>query len=252
MWQHPQIFFGNSVKLLSSLEEKINILNNFGIDNLIILNFNKELANKSSKEFIENILKDKFKISELMLGYNNNFGCDFNNKLNLDDYNIPILRLKKFSLKNEEKISSSEVRKLIEIGNIEKANELLNYNYIISGTVEHGFEIGRTLGFPTANIIIDEKEKLIPPYGVYISKTSFDNMDFLESLLYIGIRPSFNCNLLTIENHILNFNDDLYNKKISIKIFKKIRDDIKFTNKTMLINQLKNDINTTKLFFENY
>lgn len=250
MWQHPQLYFGKDIKLLSSFQEKIDCLKKLDIDNLVILNFNQELANTNSKDFIEKILKNRFKISEILLGYNNNFGCDFSKNINFNDFDIPIERLEKFVSEKGEKISSSEIRKLLANGEIEKANEFLDYKYSLYGTVEHGFKIGKEIGFPTANVLLDEKDKLIPKNGVYATETSFDNIKYYKSLLYVGNRPSFNGEKLTIENHILNFDGNVYGKKISIRIFKKIRDEIKFPDKSMLIDQLKKDINTTKIFFE--
>lgn len=248
MWQHPAIFFNRDLKLITTLEEKIRIFEKLNIKNLAILKFDENLSQQTSKEFVEQFLLEKLYLKELLLGYNNSFGSDKNK--NIKDFNqIKITRLEKFLYNNSEKISSSEIRKLIEKGDVEKTFQYLGHPFELSGTVKEGFQIGRKLGFPTANIENIDSYKIIPANGVYITLTKFENSEkYFPSILNIGKRPTFNGKQNTIENHILNFDENIYNKNITIKFFKKIRNEQKFDNEDDLKKQVQKDIQEAKLY----
>ena len=248
LYPHPRkILFPEEreIFLLSTLDEKIELLEKTGVDNLIIYPFTKEFAQLNSCDFIEKILYNKLNVKQLIVGFDHHFGKDRQG-------NIEILRncakpfgfgiIKVDALEHEgKKISSTRIRNSIISGDIEEANFLLGYNYFVSGTVVSGKKLGRELGFPTANIKVSKQEKLIPKRGVYAVKIKTKDKVY-KGMLNIGTRPTVSTNFETnIEVHIFDFNEDLYNKEIRI-IFKKfIRNEIKFPNKKELQKQLTED-----------
>ena len=252
MWQHPALFFGREIRLLTTLAEKIKLFESLNVKNLVIVDFNMELAQKSTENFINEILLKQLNINSLIIGYNNTFGSDKISdisKLNL----IQTIKIGKYLFNNSEKVSSSVIRNLIEENNIEKANSFLGYDFYFSGTVVTGHQNGQKYGFPTANIEINEKYKIVPNNGVYITKTKIDNSEeWLPSLLNIGVRPTFGGIKVSIENHILNFNNNLYGRNLTVKILKKIRDEIKFNSPEELFLQLSVDIDLAKHFFHTH
>ena len=252
--EHPRkvLFPEQKFGLLHTNNEKIEKLKQLGIDYLILFNFTKEIANLNADEFIKQILVDKIGIKSLIVGFNHSFG---KNRLgNIENikklsilYNFSVEKVEALLVENI-KISSSVIRKLIELGDIITANKYLGYNYTISGIVISGKKIGRAIGFPTANISVS-KNKLIPTNGVYAVDVKIKNKLY-AGMLNIGYRPTLKENIQKkqIEVHILNFNEDIYNKEISIIFKKKIRDEIKFNNIQELKKQLWADKKNVELF----
>lgn len=248
LWPHPSIYFNNPVNLLTTLEEKIKILRNAGLRNLLILNFDTELANMPKTEFVKKILIGQLSVCGIVMGYNNSFGSKEKAGLEIDRNLVKILKLPEFTLPDEPKVSSSIIRRYLEEGMVKEASNLLGYYFMISGYVEYGYQIGRKLGFPTANLSRIENYKLIPADGVYIAEVKIDG-DWLPAMLNIGKRPTFNGNERTIEFHILNYEGDLYNRNLSVRFIRRIRGEIKFDNTNKLVEQLNSDREVTRLFF---
>ena len=242
---HPSIFFGKNIKLLNTLDEKIEQFKKKEIKNLLILDFNQELVNTSQLKFVEEILVQKLKAKSLIVGYDNAFGLK-ETRSQQQSYTLPIIRIEEYQ--NNSKIKSSEIRKLLETGKVEEASKILGYNYMISGIVEKGEQIGHKLGFPTANIGNIDEHKLIPAKGVYIIEVKY-NERWLPAMLNIGTRPTFNATKKTIELHILNFNENIYSKHLKIKFLKQIRNEQKFDNINSLIIQLNKDKQITENYF---
>jgi riboflavin kinase/FMN adenylyltransferase len=231
------------IELIQSLEEKIIVLQTTGIDYLIIIPFNIAFSQLSSLEFIEKILVEKIGCKKLVIGYDHHFGKNregsfeyLKNNCGLYGFEVKEISAKKI---DETKISSTAIRKYINEGNIEKVNQLLNYTYFISGKIIDGEKIGRTIGFPTANIAI-HPDKLIPKIGVYLAKIEVDNKSFF-GMLNIGIKPTFGKHVLGVEMHIFDFNEDIYNKTVKLLLYQRIRDEIAFNNVNELIDQLQKD-----------
>ena len=252
--EHPRkvLFPEQKFSLLYTNDEKIEKFKQLGIDYLIMFNFTKEIANLNADEFIKQILVDKIGIKSLIVGFNHSFGK--NRQGNIENIK-KLSRLYNFSVKKVDallvdniKISSSIIRKLIESGEIITANKYLGYNYSISGTVISGKKIGRAIGFPTANISIAD-DKLIPENGVFAVDVKIKDKLY-AGMLNIGFRPTLKENIATkqIEVHILNFNENIYNKTISIIFKSKIRDEIKFNNIQELKKQLLIDKKNMELF----
>ncbi len=248
LYPHPRkVLFPEEkeIFLLNTLNEKIKLLEKSGVDNLIIYPFTKEFAQLTSCDFIEKILYNELNVKQLIVGFDHHFGKDRQGNLEIlkncaNPFGFDIIKVDALEY-DGKKISSTRIRNSIISGDIEKANFLLSYDYFISGTVVSGKKIGRTLGFPTANIQVKEQDKLIPKRGVYAVKIEVDNKVY-TGMLNIGTRPTVSSNFETnIETHIFDFSDDLYNKEIKIIFKKYIREEKKFPDKAQLQKQLSED-----------
>jgi riboflavin kinase/FMN adenylyltransferase len=246
---HPRMVLheGSDIKLLNTIDERSVLLDKLGLDNLIIHPFDKEFSKLSAEEFVKTILVDSFNIQKIIIGHDHRFGR--NRTANIDDL---ILYGEKFGFEveqisaqeiNEVSISSTKIRNAILDGNMLLANEYLGYAYGLSGIVSKGKQLGRTIGFPTANIIIAEEYKLIPKNGVYIVK-SILNQITVFGIMNIGVNPTVNGKNLSIEVHFLDFDADLYDEKIAISVLDRIRDEQKFESVALLKLQLEKDKNT--------
>ena len=241
---HPKnITTSEIIKSISTIDEKIEIFSELGVDELIIQNFNKSFSNINAEEFII-LLVNKLNLKKIIVGYNHRFGknrsADINvlRELSLK-YNFEVIEIKAFEIE-KIKISSTKIRNAIIKGNIDVCNNYLGYNFNINGDVVKGKSIGKSIGFPTANINIEEKYKIIPKNGVYLVRCFFEK-DNYYGMMNIGFNPTFGFNEKTIEVNIFDFDKDLYGKSISIEFLKFIRDEITFDNVEKLQNQLIND-----------
>lgn len=249
LWPHPRKVFqknGDSLKLLSTLEEKINLLSNADIDNLVVLNFDKKFASTEFEHFVKDILVDKLKIEHLVVGFNHQFGKnregDYEKLLLLaNKYKFGLTQLEAFLIDNE-KVSSTRIRKLIFDGNIEKANYLLGYNFFLSGRVIEGNKKGRDIGFPTANIFVDDSYKIIPVKGVYAVFVDVNGKTY-EGMMNIGCRPTLDadCDKPVLEVNLFDYSGNLYNSEIKVSFVQLIRDEQKFENMHELASQIKKD-----------
>ena len=241
---HPRnVVSSEKVKLISTIDEKIEIFSKLEIDELIIQDFNKSFSNISAEEFIK-LLVDNLNLKKIIVGYNHRFGKnrladinvlrDFSFKYNFEVIEIEALEVEKI------KISSTNIRNAINEGNIDVCNTYLGYSFNINGIVVKGKSIGKSIGFPTANINIAEEYKIIPKNGVYLVLCFFERNKY-HGMMNIGFNPTFGSNKKTIEVNIFDFNKDLYGKNIKIEFLKFIRDEIKFDNVKMLKNQLNID-----------
>ncbi len=249
LWPHPRHVLNHDpsrIRLITTLNEKIEILLGFDVKHLIVLNFTQEFSRMSSGKFIEDILVKKIGITHLVIGYNHRFGSDREgNILRLKEYadrfNFTVERLRPYRNGNQV-ISSSLIRKALMNGEINKVNELLGHRFFISGTVVGGSRVGRAIGFPTANIKSDHILKLLPADGVYAVRVLIRDT-WHHGMLNIGIRPTINDNPehKTIEVHIIDFDEDIYDQKIRLDLVERIRDEMKFGSVDMLRDQLVKD-----------
>ena len=250
---HPRMVLqqDSSIKLLNTIDEKATLLEKYGIDNLIIHPFDEAFSNLTAEEFVKYILVDKLNIHKIIIGYDHRFG-----KNRTADINDLITFGKKYSFEVEQinaheideiAISSTKIRKALLDGNIKLANQYLGYPYFISGIVVEGKKIGRTIGFPTANIQINENYKLLPKNGVYVVSSEIDNVLYF-GMMNIGKNPTIGENDQSIEVHFFNLNEDIYNKNLQILILEHIREEQKFNSLSELQAQLDKD----KLFSLNY
>ena len=246
---HPRIVISpkeDSLRLLSTKDEKINLIEKIGIDHLVIYPFTKAFSELSYNEFVAKILVEGMHISSLVVGYDHRFGYgrkgDFNSLEMLSkSLNFKVEQLSGLLIDNKL-VSSTQIRLALEAGDISKANQFLGYKYPVYGKVIEGKKLGRKIGFPTANIEPDYRYKLVPGDGVYavIVKTGGK---IYKGMLNIGIRPTVNYNAdhKSIEVHIFNFDKDIYNSDITLFFVEKIRNEQKFSDIGNLQKQLIRD-----------
>ncbi len=248
-WPHPRLVLSNdsSIKLITTFEEKIKLLRRFGLDHLIVIEFTKEFAKTSSFEFIKSILVDKIGTKTLVIGYDHRFGHNREGSFealsaNAGTYGFVVEEIPQQEIHNIA-VSSTKIRNHLSQGEIHISNQYLGYPYCLHGKVVKGNQLGRKLGFPTANIQVSSTLKLIPSVGSYAVKVELKG-DVYGGMLNIGIRPTLHANPnqskppLTIEVHIFNFDKDIYGDEITIKFIKLIRKEEKFGSIEELKNQL--------------
>ena len=231
--------------LLCGFDEKVAQLATTEIDNCLVLDFTPEMSQLSAKEFIQQILKDKLGVETLFVGYDHRFGR--NREEAFDDYflygaevGMNVIEATAYRF-GKETVSSSQIRYLLAEGDISLANTFLSYNYTITGKIVEGYQVGRKIGFPTANIKIWEQYKVVPTYGVYAVRVHIEGLTH-DGMLYIGNRPTLHDDSQTsIEVNIFDFDEDLYNKTLTVEFVSFIRPDIKFLGVEPLIAQINKD-----------
>jgi len=244
---HPRKVVGDTsgVRLLSTLDEKITLLKQEGIDHLVIVPFNEAFANQSAEEYVTDFLYKKFHPSTFIIGYDHRFG-----KGRKGDYKLleSMGAQLGFAVKeipqqvlHEIGISSTQIRKALLHSDIATANSFLGYPYFFSGTVIKGDQLGRTIGYPTANLQIANEEKLVPGDGVYAVTVQQDNQTVLKGMMYIGSRPVVNGKRRVIEVNIFDFDADIYNQHLLVSVHHFIRGDMHFNGLEALKVQLAED-----------
>ena len=243
-------------KLITLNNERYELLEKSGIDYLVVLPFNEDISRRTFKQFMDDFLIEKFNVKYLLVGYDHHFGCDRINgfaqyKQYGEEKGVEVEREEPFKIKDDV-ISSSFVRRNILAGDVEKAAEALGYDYFLEGTVIPGYKMGRSIGYPTANLAISDVRKLLPSAGVYIAIVNIegDEKEY-PSMLYIGSRPTF-VNMSeskSIEVHLFDFNDEIYQKKIRINLKKFFREELHFENPSKLATQLNKDKQAIKEWF---
>lgn len=248
---HPRKILnqGNEVKWLNTMEEKIQLLDKFGLDHLIIEPFTKNFSELTAVSFVKDILVDQLYIKDLVIGYDHQFGK--NREGNFEGlkkfgevYNFKVEKITAQEIEDVS-VSSTKIRIAIKEGNIKKANSYMGYNYLLTGKIIRGQGLGRKLNFPTINLHIDEDYKLIPKTGVYIVKTKRAQKTVF-GIMNIGYRPTVDGQHKTIEVHLLDFKGDLYGKIMQIEVLKRLRNEQKFANLEDLILQIKKDEKTAR------
>ena len=240
-------------QLLSSPEEKIELLSQTGIDNCILLPFTQELSKLTAYEFMQ-LLYDKYKVRMLVIGYDHRFG--HNRAETFEDYcrygrelGIHIMQATAYT-QEQDKVSSSAIRRALLSGDVMTAQKYLGYNYFLEGTVVSGYQVGRKIGFPTANLRVDFPYKLVPSIGVYAVRVQVAGQQW-KGMLSIGYRPTINNgNDLSIEVHILDFQGDIYNQKMRLEFIEFLRPEIKFDSIDKLIAQMHKDKEETIKVFQ--
>ena len=250
---HPRMVIqpNSDLKLLTTFDEKVEILRKMGIDNLLVISFTKEFSQLTSEDFFRKFILDGIGIKKMVIGYDHHFGKGRDG----DEQKIRELgALNNFEVQkteavtiNEIVVSSSKIRNALSEGEVKTAAQMLGRNYSFSGLVVVGDKRGRELGFPTANIQLENENKLIPKNGVYAVKVFLEERIF-NGVMNIGLRPTFkDTKIVLSEVHILNFNEDIYGKRISVEFIERIRDEQKFSSKEELIKQIEIDKQKTNL-----
>ncbi len=255
-WPHPRIVLypNQELSLLTSIEEKIELLNLQHINHLVIIPFDQAFSKLTSEKFIKDILVDKIGTKKLVIGYDHKFGRNRSGsfeelKKDAPKYGFEVEEIPKQMIENKA-VSSTKIRKALLGGRVEVANDYLGRPFCIHGIVIEGNKIGRTMDFPTANIEVGFKQKLIPEEGIYAVKVKVRKSSF-GGMLNIGYRPTFNGTQKRIEVHIFDFDQNIYGDSIVVEFYRKIRSEIKFESLESLKEQLFKDKIEAQLILKN-
>ncbi|MBO7069680.1 MAG: riboflavin biosynthesis protein RibF [Bacteroidales bacterium] len=238
-WPHPRAVLqqdARDLRLLTTLEEKKQMLQSLGVDRVEVLPFNRKLASLTAQQFVDDILINNIGIDTLVAGYDNKIGSD----------GTPVMQIRGLEIictdevSSKEHISSTVIRKKLEEGKVEDAAEMLGYGYALKGVVGAGNRLGRTLGYPTANMRLYEPLKLVPGHGVYAVDVEVLGREY-KGMTNIGTRPTVGGQSVTVETHILDFDEDIYGLPLTIRFRRRIRDEIHFSSLDALKAQLALD-----------
>lgn len=253
---HPRMVLktDHQISLLNTIDERIKLIDHFGIDHLVVQEFTQDFANLSAEEFVKTVLVDQFNIGKIIIGYDHRFGknrsadihdlIEFGKKYHFDVEQISAEEL------NDVSVSSTKIRNALNVGNVALAKTYLGYPYMVSGKVVSGKQLGRTIGYPTANIQVAEDYKLIPAIGVYVVGVTVKGKDY-NGMLSVGTNPTVGGTEKTVEVYIFDFNDTIYDEEITVRFLTKIRDEENFSSINLLIEALKNDEVFSRNFLSN-
>jgi len=256
-WPHPRLVVSpsqNPLQLLSTIDEKIELLADSGIDHLLILPFHREFSEMTAEEYVQKILLDGIGTCHLVIGYDHRFG-----KNRSGDLHFLLANQEKFGFQVEEisrqeidhlTISSTQIRQALLAGQMEQATDLLGRPYGFEGVVVKGRQLGRTIGFPTANIMVNEPYKLIPPHGVYAVE-AFVRGNWYPAMMNIGTRPTVEGVGRTHEVHIFDFQQDIYGEHLKVRLFTFVRPEMKFGSLPELQAQIHQDQDQIQRYFAN-
>ncbi|RYE12137.1 MAG: bifunctional riboflavin kinase/FAD synthetase [Sphingobacteriales bacterium] len=244
---HPRMILNpedESIKLINTINEKAELLEQLGIDHLIITPFSRDFSNQTPEDYIRDVLVKKIGTKKIVIGYDHHFGKDRLGSLTDLQRLGPVYGYDVVEIPEQDidavAVSSTRVRNALLDNDIEHANSFLGYPFFITGTVIRGDQIGRTIGYPTANILISERYKQIPSDGIFAVKVKVDGKEY-KGMAYIGQRPTVNGITRNIEVNIFDFDEDIYNKQVRMEFYHFIRGDIKFASLDELIDQLAKD-----------
>ena len=238
---HPE---DESIKLINTINEKAELLEQLGIDHLIITPFSRDFSNQTAEDYIRDVLVNKIGTKKIVIGYDHRFGKDRQGGLSdllrlAPVYGFDVIEIPEQDI-NDVAVSSTRIRQALLKGEIDLANEFLGYPFFITGKVTRGDQIGRQIGYPTANILIEEKYKLIPADGIFSAKIYIDGAVY-NGMAYIGSRPTINGMFRNIEVNIFDFDAEIYGHQIKMEFYHFVRSDIKFSSLDELKIQLAND-----------
>jgi riboflavin kinase/FMN adenylyltransferase len=243
---HPRMVLQekSDIKLLNTINEKASLLEAAGLENLIIHPFDQSFSQLSAEEFVKSILVDQFNVGKIIIGHDHRFGknrsADINDLIEFGKkYKFEVEQISAEEI-DEVSISSTKIRNALQEGNIHLANEYLGYHYFLTGKIEKGKQLGRTIGFPTANLKIEEDYKLIPKNGVYVVKSTIDGREVF-GMMNIGTNPTVGGQSQTIETNFIDFEGDLYDKELKIQLLHRIRSEEKFESLDALKKQIAQD-----------
>ncbi len=246
---HPRLVLfptKNDLQLLTTLDEKIALLEHYGVKHLVVQDFTKEFSQISHADFVKNILVEGLKVRKLIIGYDHHFGHGRMGGLNELKLLAPQFGFEVEEIPEQDidavAVSSTRIRKALKIGAVAEACILLGHNYSISGSVVKGKQLGRTLGFPTANIEVADASKLIPPNGIYaVNVVLKGESKRYNGALSIGTRPTFDNGARSIEVNIFDFDRDIYGVELTLFFRHLLRDELKFESAEALVEQMKLD-----------
>ena len=249
-WPHPRTVFNpnDDLKLLNTIEEKTYLLEKNKVQHLFLKEFDEEFRNLTGEEFVKQILIDKLNVKHLIIGHDHTFGKNRSGDFNLlkkmsSEYGFEVVQVEAVDFQDRH-ISSTQIRNALMNGEINTANEMLGYHYSVSGEVIHGKKLGRTIGYPTANISVNPM-KFLPKKGAYIVDAFVKNQQF-KGMLSIGTNPTVDGKSLSVEVYILDFDSDIYGEAISVNFREFLHEEIKFESLDQLIERLDEDKRLTE------
>ncbi len=253
---HPRMVLypeNHGLQLIQTQDEKLEKLERMGLQNVIIYPFTFEFSRLTATEFIRDIIVNQLHVKKLVIGYDHQFGRNREGSIEFlkeiaDTYSLDVIEIPA-QIIEDSNVSSTKIREALRNGNIGLARSYLGGFYTLKGTVVHGNALGRTIGFPTANLNIDDATKLIPPHGVYAVQIERDGI-WYDGMMNIGYRPTIsNSTGQTLEVHIFDFSEDLYGTMLTVSFISKLRDEVKFDGVDQLKQQLKHDEETIRALF---
>ena len=249
-WPHPRAVLqdgARELRLLNTLEEKKELLHGLGVDRIEVLDFTRSFAALTAEQYLRGILRDRYGVTTLLMGYDNRLGADRLTAASLkpiaEGMGMELRELLPLSFRPSEasgEISSTQIRAALENGDIASAAEMLGYGYALRGVVVAGNRLGRTIGFPTANMKLYEPLKLVPGRGVYVVEAEVLGKKY-RGMTNIGLRPTVGGSFTTIETHILDFDEDIYGLPLRITFLRRLRDEVRFPSLAELTRQLEKD-----------
>ncbi len=233
------------IKLLTSLPERREILEEMGIDTMVVIPFDRDFSLLSSEEFVEDIIYNKIGVSEFVIGYDHHFGKDregtietieqLGKQLGFDAYVVSKKEV------GDKTVSSTKIRETIhQEGEMAEASRMLQRPYRLNGMVVHGDKRGKEIGYPTANIKTGDPRKIVPRKGVYAVRVRVEE-EWYDGMMNIGVRPTFDGGEHTMEAHLFNFDTDIYGKEVQVRFYERLRDEKKFSGREELVKQLEED-----------
>ena len=255
---HPQKILRHdaAIEILTTLPEKLTLLEAAAIDYCVVLEFTKEVAQLSAQQFLQEILSARYSVAALLIGHDHRFG--HNRTAGFEQYaeygrtvGIDVVQAAQYTTGDKVKVSSSRIRQLLKEGDLTQANKLLARSYSFSGTVTNGQKLGRQLGFPTANLQPNDSAKLLPASGVYAVRCVFADKKH-NGMMNIGFRPTINANSLSIEAHLFDFNQTIYGQTVEVEMLAKIRNEKKFESLDTLKKQLEEDKRQCETFLSSF
>jgi riboflavin kinase / FMN adenylyltransferase len=241
------------VQNITTADEKVQLMQQLAIDHLVIYPFTKAFSNLTATEYVEDFIIKQFQPKVIVIGYDHHFGKDRTGNIKmLESYaakgHFKLIEIPEQTI-NEASISSTKIRNALLYGEIENANKLLGYAYFFSGTIVQGKQLGRTIGFKTANLQVQNSLKLIPGNGVYVVSVQWKNRT-MQGMMNIGTRPTVDGMNRVIEVHILNFDEEIYGEELTITILSRLRNEQKFNGLDALKEQLEKDRQATATYFQ--
>lgn len=236
----------DNIRLLTTLPEKIALLERAGIDHLVVVPFTKAFSEMAARSYLEDFLVARFRPHTIIIGYDHRFGHNREGGLELLEaeqqrYGFKLIEIPQ-QVVHDLTVSSTKIRKSLQEGGIQLANELLGYTYFLSGAVVHGDKMGRQLGYPTANLHLSDERKLIPADGIYAVRAGLSSRgELLPAVMSIGFRPTFNGTDLRLEVNIFDFNEDIYGQELTVHFAAYIRSNLKFAEIDALVAQMDKD-----------
>jgi riboflavin kinase/FMN adenylyltransferase len=255
-WPHPRTVVSNdsqNLKLLTTLDEKIALIDQAGVDHLVVIPFTRSFSQLTSEEYIRQILINKIGTKKLVIGYDHRFGRDREGgfeyiRAHQSEYGFEVEEIPRQDVEAVG-VSSSKIRAALQEGNVRAANRFLGRSYTLTGTIVKGRQLGRTIGFPTANMQVDDPAKLVPANGVYAVEVEYAGQT-LGGMLNIGFRPTVAGTNQTIETYIFDFDKDIYGEHMTLRFKEFLRPEQKFDGLPTLVAQLKRDEEASRAVLE--